>query len=145
MFCGIHRDMGMREEGCGWCSVAVLRTRLGDWIWRWGGSGEGLCLTYLILLQDQIFGILRFANGWIPQQLSAIELKVRIEKLDIRSNRSDVDPPSAYSLPWELWPSGDVFWSWEKKQRVGVVWLEGRRSLGSTDERPKLDKQGCHR
>lgn len=25
-----------------------------------------------------------------------------------------------------------------KKQRVGVGWLEGRRSLGSTDERSKL-------
>lgn len=55
-------------------------------------------------------------------------------ELGIRSNRRDVDPPSAYSLPLELWPSGDVFWDWEK-QRVGV---EDRRSLGSTDERSKL-------
>lgn len=38
----------MREEGCGWCSVAVLRTRIEDWIWRSGGSDEGLLLAYLI-------------------------------------------------------------------------------------------------
>lgn len=58
-------------------------------------------------------------------------------ELGIRSSRRDVDSPSAYSLPLELWPSGDVFWGWEK-QSVGVGWLEGRRSLGSTDERSKL-------
>lgn len=50
--CGIHRrwEQGWGREGCHRCSIAVLWMRLGDWIWRGGGSSQGLQLASLFCL-----------------------------------------------------------------------------------------------
>lgn len=51
---GSTGDVGSGEGSSSWCSVAVLGTRLKDWIWEGGGSIEGLQLANKVLCYDYL-------------------------------------------------------------------------------------------
>lgn len=46
--------VGLKQDGCSWCSVAMLGMTLGDRIWRAGEGGEGLHLARFFSCSAQL-------------------------------------------------------------------------------------------
>lgn len=66
MDCDIHRRyVAGGKEGCSWASTDTLGVRLGDWIWRGGGSGEGLQLAYTVSFLSCLTGVFPVKACWV--------------------------------------------------------------------------------